>query len=116
MALKSTLGKIASGLDGALDTGSYRTSEDQLEAQQSLTPVATGDLQGSERIEPAAGQGNGQYQVVAGDAIGKQRKRPIDYAGIIEADQPYAAPAARALDPALRPAEEMRKLVRRNKV
>lgn len=116
MALTSNLSKIANGFDAAIDRGVYRTAEDQLELEWQLTPEDTGDLKATERIEPAEGQGDGHYEVVAGGAPGKQRKRPVNYAGFVEADQPYASAAAKNIDPAVRPAERVRRLIRKHSV
>lgn len=116
MALQSKLKRIAAGWDAALDAGVYQTAENQLDLQNQITPRATGDLAGSERIEPARGTGGGRYQVIAGGTIGPKRRRMIDYAAPVEARRPYAEPAAKQLNPALRPAEHVRALIRRNRV
>jgi len=112
MPLVSRIPQISAAIAGALDAGAYRTAEDQLSLEQQLTPVATGDLKGSERIEPARGAGRGSYRVVAGGTMGPKRKRVIGYAVPVERDQPYAKPAARALSASLRVRAELRRAIR----
>lgn len=117
MALKSNLGKIARGLDPALDRAAYATAADVAALERQLTPVDSGDLKGSERIEPARGSGAGQYQVVAGEP------GSVDYAVFVERgttnpnypEQPYAEPAARAIDPTFRAKRELNDLARKNR-
>lgn len=106
----SGLQNYRNGLAGARDRGSYRTAEDVLSLQQDLTPVDSGDLKGSEHIEPEQGSGNGQYSVVAGDG------EEVDYAAFVEDDQPFAAPAAKRIRPGLRVAQEIRALAKQSRI
>lgn len=116
MALQSNLLKIADEWDSEMDLGVYETAADVLDVMQQLTPVDTADLQSSERVEPAQGQGNGHYEVIAGGTVGKKRGKVIAYARPVEADQPFAVPATQQINPAYRPAERARRLIRKHSV
>jgi len=113
--LESNLGRIARELRGARQRGAYRTARDQLELERQLTPIDTGDLVISERIEESD-RGDAEFDVIAGGTFGRGRQKITDYAAIVEREQPYASTAADNLDPALRVKQEIALIVRGNGV
>lgn len=99
MPLKSNLPRLAASLRGALQQANYETAKDVSQLGTQLAPEDTGDLKASGRVEP-----DGPAEVnsaVWGDAV-------VDYAGFQEFGtpemeaQPYARPAADAIDPTFR--------------
>jgi hypothetical protein len=112
MALRSSIPEILAGLQAAIDEGAYGTAFDALAALNAETPVDTGDLVSTERIEPKLGDGDGTYRVIAGGQDGNVTGAFVDYADDVENRDAYAEPAITSVDPAKRPAERIQALVR----
>lgn len=84
----------ARGLRTRALAGAARMSEDlartTLDISQQLVPVDSGDLKSTGRVEKRR---DGSAAVVYGGKA--ESGNEVDYAGIVEADQPYLKPAAR---------------------
>ena len=106
MALKSKLPRLAASLKTTLQQANYDTAKDVSQLGTQLAPEDTGALKASGRVEPD-GPAN-VNSAVWGDAV-------VDYAGFQEFGtehmeaQPYARPAADAIDPALRFRQALKK-------
>jgi hypothetical protein len=111
--LKSAIPAIVAGLPQAIDEGAYATAFDAMAALNAETPVETGDLVSTERIEPALGQGDGAYRVIAGGQDGNVTGEFVDYADDVENRDAFARPSITAVDPAKRPAERLNALFER---
>ena len=99
MPLKSKLPRLIGGLHTALQQATYDTAKDIADLGTQLAPEDTGALKASGRVEPDA-PADVNAAVWGGGAV--------DYAGYQEFGtpemdaQPYARPAAAAIDPTLR--------------
>ena len=106
MPLKSKLPKLAASLPQTLRQANYETAKDVSSLGTQLAPEDTGDLKGSGRVEPDA-PADVNAAVWGGGAV--------DYAGYQEFGtpemeaQPYARPAADAIDPAFRFRQALKK-------
>jgi hypothetical protein len=120
MALKMRgLQKFRSGLDQAIDRGTFRAAEHVRDLARDLAPVDEGDLRSSGRVEPGEPDGSAEYRVVFGGISGPNKF--VDYAEYVEEGtpnspaQPYLDPARRAIDVKTEVAAEIKALAGRSK-
>jgi HK97 gp10 family phage protein len=91
MALKSKLGKIASGLAAALDPAVKAAAETGKATRDRLVPVDTGALKASGavvRVDSA------HYQIREGDGLPDARAAYTEYGTAKAPAQPHMTPAA----------------------
>lgn len=111
MALQSRIGAIRAGLRAATGRGVQRAAEHVADLARQLTPVDTGALRASIRVE--AGPSETSRAVVAGGS-------GVDYAVFVEygtsrmAAQPFMTPAAKAIRVDVEVAAELDALYRSN--
>lgn len=102
MPLKSKLPRLAATFRPALDRAAYETAHDIETLGTQLAPEDTHALKDSGRTVPGAPDGSMTYAATWGGGA-------VDYAGYQEFGtpemeaQPYARPAAAAIDPTFRP-------------
>lgn len=111
------LAAFRAGIPAAIDRGVRQAAVHITDLAVQLAPEDEGDLKATGRVEPAAGQGDGTYQVVFGGIDGPNK--PVDYARAVEFGtdvseaQPFLTPAKEAIDVKAEIAAELRALVRR---
>lgn len=101
-------------LDKEIDLATFETAHDVMSIVHDLSPVDEGDLQSTARIEPSEANGGAEYAVESGGISGPNKF--VNYAGIVEADQPFFAPAVRAIDRLFRYRQRIAALAARSKV
>lgn len=113
MALKSNLGIIAAGMEGAIDRGVETTANQIATLAQSYVPVDTGALRTS--IEVFGAGGSMQRTVEAGQSL--DYAQFVEYGSANQAAQPFMTPAAEQLRPVLpiNIANEIKKLAKAQK-
>lgn len=105
------------GVPAAIDRGTSRSATFIKDLAVQLAPEDQGDLKSTGRVEPEAGQGDGEYRVVFGGQDGPNK--PVDYARHVEFGteasdaQPFLTPAKEQIDVRAEIAEELRALARR---
>lgn len=98
MALKSNIGVFRAGLAQAIDDGVHETADLVKTIRDPLTPVDTGDLLATGKVEQIA---SGHWTFSEGEGLPDARAAYTEYGTAHAAAQPHVTPAAEQARPNL---------------
>jgi hypothetical protein len=115
---RNTFAAVATGLPQALADARAETTQQVKDVEQQLVAKDTESLHDTIRddLSTTRGAGSDVSHVLAGDpsTIG-EHGRPVDYVAYVEADQPFVAPARKAISHKKNVQKHVRALIKRSR-
>ena len=108
---------LRAGVPAAIDRGVHQAAVHLTDLAVQLAPEDEGDLKATGRVEPDAGQGDGESRVVFGGQDGPNKyvdyARHVEFGTDVSEAQPFLTPAKEQIDVQAEIARELRALLRR---